>query len=102
MHTSIVLVFYKCFCMCVDFYLLSFKHFNSGPMTLPTHDMWQCHAYVWSVYEGGPRGNTPYQIYTFNFNLLGVTFIHQCARRCTWGSQSALHLGVHFLFGKGW
>ena len=40
------IVFYRCFCMHVDFYLLSFRHFNAGSMTLPTDDMWQCHPYV--------------------------------------------------------
>ena len=43
----ILLVFIDVFiCMYVDFYLLSFRHFNTGPMTLPTEDMWQCHPYV--------------------------------------------------------
>ena len=46
MHTSILLGFYKCFCMYDGFYLLSFRHFNAGPMTLPTDDMQQCHPYV--------------------------------------------------------
>ena len=32
--------------MYVDFYLLSFRHFNAGPMALPTDDMQQCHPYV--------------------------------------------------------
>ena len=40
------IVFYRCFCMYVDFYLLSFRHFNTAPMTLPTDDMQQCHPYV--------------------------------------------------------
>ena len=35
--------FYRCFCMYVDFYLLSFRHFNARPMALPTDDMWQHH-----------------------------------------------------------
>ena len=44
MYTSILLgFFYKCFCVCVDFYFLLFRHFNTGPMTLSTDDMWQCH-----------------------------------------------------------
>ena len=38
--------FYRCFCIYVAFYLLSFRHFNTGPMALPTDDMWQCHPYV--------------------------------------------------------
>ena len=46
MHTSILLDFYKCFCMYVDFYLLSFRHFNAGPIALPTDDIWQCHPCV--------------------------------------------------------
>ena len=33
--------FYRCFCMYVDFYLLSLRHFITEPMTLPTEDMWQ-------------------------------------------------------------
>ena len=32
--------------MYVDFYLLSFRNFNTGPMTLPTDDMQQSHPYV--------------------------------------------------------
>ena len=46
MHTSILITFYRCFCMYVDFSLLSFRHFNAGPMALPTDDMQQCHPYV--------------------------------------------------------
>ena len=38
--------FYRCFCMYVDFYFLSFRHFNTGPITLPTDATWQCHHYV--------------------------------------------------------
>ena len=41
-----ILVFIDAFCMYVDFYLLSFRHFNPGPMALPTDDMQQCHPYV--------------------------------------------------------
>ena len=32
--------------MYVDFYYLPFKHSNTGPMTLPTDAMQQCHHYV--------------------------------------------------------
>ena len=46
MHTSILSVFKDVFCMYVDFYLLSFRHFNAGPMALSTDDMQQCHPYV--------------------------------------------------------
>ena len=65
--------FYRCFCMFVDFYLLSFRHLNAGPMTLPTDDMWQCHPYV------GQHMMVDTEVisipnYTFNFNLLGVIF----------------------------
>ena len=38
--------FYRCFYMYVDFYYLPFRHFNAGPMTLPTDVMQQCHYYV--------------------------------------------------------
>ena len=38
--------FYRCFYMDVDFYFLSFRHFNTGPMTLPMDVMQQCHPYV--------------------------------------------------------
>ena len=31
--------FIDVFCMYIDFYLLSFRHFNAGPMALPTDDM---------------------------------------------------------------
>ena len=46
MHTVILLRFYRCFCMYVDFYYLLFRHANAGPMTLPTDVMQQCHHYV--------------------------------------------------------
>ena len=46
MHTVILLRFYRCFCMYVDFYYLPFRHPNAGPMTLPTDAMQQCHHYV--------------------------------------------------------
>ena len=46
MHTVILLVFIDVFCMYVDFYFLSFRHFNTGPMTLPTDDRQQCHPFV--------------------------------------------------------
>ena len=38
--------FYRCFLHYADFYFLSFRHFNAGPMTLPTDVMQQCHPYV--------------------------------------------------------
>ena len=34
------------FCMHVDFYSSSFRHFNAGPMALPTDNKWQCHPYM--------------------------------------------------------
>ena len=40
------IVFIDVFGMYVDLYLLSFRHFNAGPMALPIDDMWQCHPYV--------------------------------------------------------
>ena len=46
MHTVILLDFIDVFCMYVDFYLLSFRHCNAGPMTLPTDVKQQCHHYV--------------------------------------------------------
>ena len=46
MHTVILLVFIDVFCTYVDFYFLSFRHFNTGSMTLPTDDMQQCHPFV--------------------------------------------------------
>ena len=46
-HThSHFIAFYRCFCMDVDFFFLSFRHFNTGSMTLPTDVMQQCHPYV--------------------------------------------------------
>ena len=38
--------FIDVFCMDVDFYFLSIRHFNTGPMTLPTDVKWQCHHYL--------------------------------------------------------
>ena len=46
MHTVILLVFIDVFCMDVDFYLLLFRDFNTGHMTLPTDVKQQCHHYV--------------------------------------------------------
>ena len=47
MHTVILLVFFiDVYCMYVDFYFLSFRHLNTGLMTLPTDAMQQCHHYV--------------------------------------------------------
>ena len=46
MHTVILSVFIDFFGMYVDFYLLSFRHCNMGPMTLATDVMWQCHPYI--------------------------------------------------------
>ena len=46
MHTVILLVFIDVSVCMLIFYLLSFRHFNTGPMTLPTDDMWQCPADV--------------------------------------------------------
>ena len=55
------------------FHLLSVRHFNAGPMTLPADDMQQCHPYVGQHMkvdtEVIPKPN-----YTFTFNLLGVMF----------------------------
>ena len=42
MHTVILLGFLSM----LIFYFLSFSHFNTGPMTLPTDDMWQGHPFV--------------------------------------------------------
>ena len=71
--------FIDVFCMDVDFCFLSFRHFNTGPMTLPTDVKWQCHQYVGPVLEGEQKGNTPYHYipnYAFIFNLLGVMFLY--------------------------
>ena len=43
---SFLLDFIDVFCIYVDFYFLPFRHFNAGPMTLPTDFRWQCHHYV--------------------------------------------------------
>ena len=43
---SHLLVFIDDFCIYVDFYFLLFRQFNTGPMTLPTDDMQQCHPFV--------------------------------------------------------
>ena len=78
MHTVILLVFIDVFCMDVDFYFLSFRHFNTGPMTLPTDVKWQCHHYVGQCMKVDTKvipHTIMYQIvpnYTFIFNLLGV------------------------------
>ena len=77
MHTVILLAFIDVFCMYIDFYLLSFRHCNAGPMTLPTDVRQQCPSLCGPVHEGENKGNTPYHHilnYTFTFNLLGVIF----------------------------
>ena len=72
--------FYRCFCMDVDFYFLSFMHFNTGPMTLPTDVKQQCHHYVGQCMKVDTKvipHTITYQIvpnYTSIFNLLGVMF----------------------------
>ena len=47
-HASIyfIVFFISVFCIYVGCHFLSFRHFNTGPMTLPTDDMQQCHPYV--------------------------------------------------------
>ena len=47
--------FIDVFCVYVDFYFLSFRHFNTEPMTLPTDDMWQCHPYVGQCMKVGTK-----------------------------------------------
>ena len=73
--------------MYVDFYFLPFRHSNTGPMTLPTDVMWQCH-HCGPVQEGELKGITPYHSllnYTFSFNLLGVIFYTPvCEEVCLW------------------
>ena len=59
--------------MYVDFYLISFRHFNAGPMALPTDDMQQCHPYV-GQYMKVDTEVIPISNYTFSFHLLGVIF----------------------------
>ena len=46
MHTAILLDFIDVFCMDVDFYYVPFRHSCTGPMTLPTDVMQQCHHNV--------------------------------------------------------
>ena len=46
MHTDILLDFIDVICMYVDFYFLTFRHCNAGPMTLLTDVKQQCHHYV--------------------------------------------------------
>ena len=46
MHTAILLDFIDVFCMNVDFYYVPFRHSCTGPMTLPTDVMQQCHHNV--------------------------------------------------------
>ena len=80
MHTVILLIFIDVFCMGGDFYFLSFRHCNTGPMTLPTNAMWQCHHYVGQCMKVDTKvipHTITYQIvpnYTFIFNLLEVMF----------------------------
>ena len=82
MHTVILLVFIDVFCMDVDFYLLSFRHFNTGPITLLTDVKWQCHHYVGQCMKVEIKvipHTITYQIvpnYTFIFNLLGDDVSH--------------------------
>ena len=59
--------------MYVDFYFLSFKHFNTGPMTLPTDVMQQCHPYVGQYIKVDTKV-IPHTKLHLNFNLLGVMF----------------------------
>ena len=80
MHIVIILVFIDVSFMYVDFYFLSFRHFNTGPMTLPTDVKWQCHHYVGQYMKVNTKVIThtiPYQIvlnYIFIFKLLWVMF----------------------------
>ena len=104
MHTVILLRFYRCFCMCVDFYYLPFRHSSTGPMTLPTDAMQQLSSLCGPVQLGELKGVTPYHSlldYTFSFNLLGVIFYTPvCERMCLW-YPTQLWQGMHFKFGKG-
>ena len=69
--------FYRCFCMNVDLYYVSFRHFLYW-----TYDTaYKCQVAVSSecgpVQAGELKGISPYHIlfdYTFNFNLLGLIF----------------------------
>ena len=58
--------------MYVDFYFISFRHFNTGHMTLPT-DVGQCMKVDTEVI---PHTITYQMIpnYTFIFDVLGVMF----------------------------
>ena len=104
MHTVILLDFIDVFCMYVDFYYCPFRHFNAGPMTLPTDVMWQCHHYVGQYIKVNTKGITPYHSlpnYTFSFNLLGVIFYTPvCEGVCLWWPMQ-LWPAMHFRFGKG-
>ena len=74
MHTAILLVFLYFFCIFVDFYLLSFRHFNAGPMVLPTDDMQQCHPYVGQYMKVDTEVIPPYQIIPLVLIFLGMMF----------------------------
>ena len=77
-------IFIDVFCMYVDFYFLSFRHFNTGAMTLPTDIMWQCHPHVVQCMKVDTKV-IPHAItcqilpnYTFIFNLFMVMFYTLC------------------------
>ena len=48
--------------MYVDFYSFSFRHFNAGPMALPTDDKQQCHPYMGQYVKVNTEVITKYQI----------------------------------------
>ena len=68
--------------MYVDFYFLSFRHFNTEPMALTTDVKQQCHHYVGQCMKVDTKvipHTITYQMipnYTFIFNLLGGDVLH--------------------------
>ena len=46
MHTFLLLVFIDVLVCMLIFNHFTFRHFNAGPMALPTDDMQQCYPYV--------------------------------------------------------
>ena len=86
-YNNFIGFFIDVFCIYVDFYLLSFRHFSAGPMALPTDDMWQFHSYVGQYMKVDIEGIC-IPNYTFNFNLFrgGVLYtsvlggVHEVAK----------------------
>ena len=77
MHTAILLDFIDVFCMNVDFYYVPFRHYCTGPMTLPTDVMQQCHHNVGQCRQVELKGISPYHSLPnniYSFNLLGMRF----------------------------